>query len=693
MYISYNWLKSLIEFPADCNELAAALTNVGLAVEGISAHGDDWVLDIDITSNRPDCLSHLGIAREVAVIYGVPLLLPDEAEAVAVDEIPFPAILAPDVIRLDAEDLCYRFTGRIIRGVTIGPSPDWLVKRLEAIGERSINNVADITNFVMHELGQPMHAFDLNRLTEERIVVRRARKGETIITLDGVERELDAEMLAICDAQKPVAVAGIMGGLESAISDATTNVFLEVAYFKRESIRRTSRRLGLSTEASYRFERGVDIENLKRASNRAAELIVSIAGGVAGDIIDIYPVKPERPVIRVSDLPRSVKRLTGLEIEENTADQILNALGIRINEDGEYIPPSWRYDVAIEEDLVEEVVRHFGYDKIGSEIAMGHEAGHYRDGEERKRTIRQTLVEYGCREAITYSFIDTRHDALYDPIPSVAARLADAGPVTLRDAVIEGAIRMRPTLLPGLLDAIKLNLNHQRNNLKLFEIGTVFAAGRSGDLPFERESFAMVFTGGEMLAGRAEPVRNLDFFDLKGVFEAAMEAIALPHLRFIETEARHLTPGQTAAIWLGSEKIGYIGRISREIADDYKFKKAVYALEIDLAAALAAKCEKTIYRPLPRFPSIIRDVSFLVTPDLTLDRLNRSASHSRPAILRHVDFVDVFEGAGVPDGMRSMTMRFEYRSDERTLTEEDVTAAHEAFIRGIEAELGITRRA
>jgi len=692
MIISLNWLKSLVDFDADCEQLAEDLTRVGLAVEGISAFQDDWILDIDLTSNRPDCLSHLGVAREVAAIYGTRLLLAQADESVSVDEIPFPLILAPDVVKIEAADLCYRFTGRIIRDVRIGPSPDWLVRRLESIGERSINNVADVTNFVMHELGQPMHAFDFDTLSEGRIVVRRAREGEKIVTLDELERELDSEMLAICDAEKPVAIAGVMGGRASSIDPKTKNVFLEVAYFKRESIRRTSRRLGLTTEASYRFERGVDIENLIRASNRAAELITSIAGGSAGDIIDIYPVKPDRTVITVPDISAAVLALTGLSVDKSEADMILSRLGIAKPSDSEYFPPTWRYDLAIKEDLVEEVARHFGYDKIGSQIAMGTGAGQYRAGEERKRVLRQVLVEYGCREAITYSFIDTRNDSFYDAIPSLAARLANAGPVTLRDSVIEGAIRMRPTLLPGLLDAVRLNFNHQQNNLKLFEIGTIFAAGKAGELPLEREAFAMVITGGEMLAGRAEPTRNLDFFDAKGILEAVIEAIGAPSLKFIEAEVRHLTPGQTAAIWLGSEKIGYIGRLNGKIAAEYKFRKPVYAAEIDLAAVLNAKVERSIYKPVPRFPSVIRDVSFLVSPDLTLDRFNRTASHSRPEILRHVDFVDIFDGAGLPDGMRSLTMRFEYRSDDRTLTDEDVAAAHEAFIRGIEAELGIQRR-
>ncbi|MGH9947894.1 MAG: phenylalanine--tRNA ligase beta subunit-related protein, partial [Pyrinomonadaceae bacterium] len=270
MNISYNWLKGLIDIYLPAEEVAEQLTRVGLAVEGIHPHGDDFVLDIDLTSNRPDCLSHLGVARELGVITGI---IPKPLAGAELDDIPVPAVLAPDIVKIEDPELCHRFTARIIRNVKIGSSPKWLVDRLEAIGERSINNVADITNYVMHDLGQPMHAFDLDKLSEGRIVVRRARSSETIMTLDGVDRKLNEAMLAICDAGKPVAVAGVMGGLESAIDESTSNVLLEVAYFEPVNIRQTSRYLALSTEASYRFERGVDIENLIRASDRAAELI------------------------------------------------------------------------------------------------------------------------------------------------------------------------------------------------------------------------------------------------------------------------------------------------------------------------------------------------------------------------------------------------------------------------------------
>ena len=309
MNISYNWLKDLIDIDMPPQELAQRLTSVGLTVEGMHPIDDDFVLDIDLTSNRPDCLSHLGVAREVGVIANKQLKL---AEPTKADDIPLPAVLAYDVVRIEAPELCHIFTARIIRGVKVARSPEWLVKRLEAVGERAINNVADITNYVMLELGQPMHSFDLDILAENRIVVRRAKAGEQITTLDEVERTLDDSMLAICDAEKPVAVAGVMGGLESAISDSTANVLLEVAYFKRESIRQTSRKLKLSTEASHRFERGVDVENLIRASNRATELICEIAGGKADDLIDVYPIKYEPKSVESRDIATAVKRLSSL---------------------------------------------------------------------------------------------------------------------------------------------------------------------------------------------------------------------------------------------------------------------------------------------------------------------------------------------------------------------------------------------
>jgi phenylalanyl-tRNA synthetase beta chain len=699
MNISYNWLRELIDLELSPDEAALGLTRVGLAVEGIHPNGEDLVFDIDLTSNRSDCLSHLGVAREFSVITGKPVLT-DRRSPDRLPDAPFPAILAPDLVKIEDPDLCHRFTARVIRNVKIGPSPQWLVDRLEAMGERSINNIADITNYVMLELGQPMHAFDLDKLKERRIVVRRSRNGEKVTTLDGADRELDNSMLMICDAEGPVAVGGVMGGLASSITEATTNVLLEVAYFDRASIRQTSRKLGLATEASYRFERGVDIENLKLASDRATELICKLAGGDANEYVDVYPTRHKPKEVDSRDIAWAVKRLTGLDVPTEECDRILNALGISKRENPEpsdilqttYVAPTWRHDIAIEEDLVEEVARHAGYENVRDELPPAYGAGEYQATEVRKKLIRRTLADMGFDEAIGYSFIDARHDGLIAEVPELIDGDSAEPFVTLQDAVIEGAVRMRATLLPGLLDAVRLNFNHQRKDLKLFELGRVFASKGDGDLPKERELFSVIVTGGQINEGRSMAIRELDFFDAKGAVEAALDVSGAPEARFETEDVKHLRRGQAASITVGEQKVGFLGRLSEDIAASYKFKQPVYVAEIDLQAVLEQAPEPARYAPLPKYPSVVRDVSFIVDRGTTFDSIKTTAKASAPEILRSVEFVDLFEGKGLGENERSLTVRFSYRSDDRTLVEEEVNEAHEAILAPLADKLGVRQR-
>src|SRR5215475_905239 len=368
MKTNYNWLKELVDVDMPPRDLAAKLTMAGIAVDAVDFYGDDAVLEIDLTSNRPDCLSHLGIAREAAAVLG-------KTKTVDVTSV---EILAPA--------LCPRYTARVIRGVKIGPSPDWMVKRLESLGQRSVNNVADITNYVMLEMGQPLHAFDLHQLRGERIVVRTARSGEKITTLDGEERDLTPEMLVIADAERPVALAGIKGGEDSGITDKTNDVLLEAAYFAPAQVRATSKALGLSTEASYRFERGTDPEIVAKASDRAAALIAEIAGGeVLSGLVDVYPTKAARDRIRFRRARYTA--LTGLQIELSEAERILSSLGFTVeadvdNEQLRALAPSWRVDVSIEEDLIEEVARIAGYDNLKNTLPGSAGAGAYLPGED-----------------------------------------------------------------------------------------------------------------------------------------------------------------------------------------------------------------------------------------------------------------------------------------------------------------------
>ena len=694
MNISYNWLKDLIEFDLPADELARRLTGVGLAVEAVHPFGSDFVLDIDLTSNRPDCLSHLGVAREIRVFAGN-----DGVEApVEASAIPLPALLADEVVKILDPELCNRFTARIIKGVKVGPSPQWLVDRLEAIGERSIHNIADITNFVMHEQGQPMHSFDLDRLAGQRIVVRRAQAGESIKTLDDVERKLDGSMLAICDAEKPVAVAGIMGGSESSITEDTVNVLLEVAYFKRESVRATSRKLNLATEASYRFERGVDIENLLLASSRAVDLMCELAGGTGGDLVDLFPVHKSPNRITSPDISASVARLTGLKVPTDDSLRILSALGIRQDSEDDvpetiFIAPSWRHDLAIEEDLVEEVARHIGYESIRSEIPPAFSAGEYQPNETRKIRLRETLGDLGFDEAISYSFINTEFDGQFEPVPGLVNENAVEPYVTLRDSVIKGAVRMRPTAIPGLLNSIRLNFNHQRRDVKLFEIGKVFAAEADADaLPNEQEVLALAITGGEILRGRAMPVRNLDFFDIKGAVEAALDAAGLHDLRFADSDIKHLRKGQSAIIKLGGGNLGYIGRLSDKIAAQYKFRQPVYVCEVNLQEALLVPASESIYRPLPKFPGVTRDVSIIANRTVVYDEIREAILNEGYELLRDVAFVDVYEGKGMAEDQRSITIRLQYGSDDRTLTENEVEEIHNKIVSKLEDTFGVKQR-
>jgi phenylalanyl-tRNA synthetase beta chain len=695
MNISYNWLRELTGTTLEPRELGARLTMIGLAVDAVHEAGDDFVLDFDLTSNRPDCLSHLGIAREVAVMNGRHVVLPKAA-------LPRVNGGAEELTAVEIQDkeLCPRYAARVVRGVKIAPSPEWLVKRLEAIGQRPINNVADITNYVMLEQGQPLHAFDLQKLTEQRIVVRRALAGERLLTLDGVERELDEQMLVIADAARAVALAGVMGGEETEITAATTDVLIESAYFAPSSVRRTSKLLGLHTEASHRFERGTDYDGVLRAQERCVALICEIAGGTATvDAIDAYPGTLTRA--RVGLRPSRVPALSGVEVSADEIKRILTGLGFE-EESGEetdgrlsFVAPTWRVDIELEEDLVEEVVRHAGYDRIASVLPPSSMAGEYQPSESRKRALRRTLRTLGFSEAISFSFIDAAHDDRFELIPGLVQSQNDEGRfVTLSNAIIEGATRMRPTLLPGLLDAVQHNFHHGTRDVQLFEVGRIFAAhSERGVLPFEREALALVISGGALEEGRAGAPRELDFYDLKGALEAALDAMKLPRLRFAAAQVKHLRAGQAALVSMeGNQAIGFMGRLDERVVADYKFRQAIYVAEIDLSRLLETEETPVLYHPLARYPGIDRDISLLVDRRVTYAELEGEILNQQLEYLREVKLVDIYEGANLPEEKRSLTLRIEYRADERTLRDEEVDTMHARIVAALERKFGAQLR-
>lgn len=704
MLISHNWLRELTGTNLSPLDLRERLTMVGLAIDAVEEREDDAVLDVEVPSNRPDCLSHIGIAREVAVIENSAVQSPkSEVENTngKTEELTGVEIRDPD--------LCPRYAAWVIRGVTIAPSPEWLGRRLQSIGQRPINNVADITNLVLHEMGQPLHAFDLAKLNEHRIVVRRAAAGDKIKTLDGTERDLDSEMLVIADAQRPVAVAGVMGGEESEISNTTRDVLIESAYFNPASVRRTSQRMGLHTEASHRFERGGDIEGVLHAQKRCVSLICEIAGGTATDSsLDVYP--EPRPTRTVGFRPSRVRALTGLEVERAETDRILTQLGFinmrgptgaEVNvlkgaedHDQVFAVPSWRVDVEREEDLVEEIARHTGYHKIASELPPANSAGEYFSGEKRKRAVRRTLAAVGFDEAISFSFIDTSHDNQIELIPALAggAGTSEASDeerfITLKNPIIEDWTRMRPTLLPGLLNAVRHNLNHGRRDICLFEMGRVFGATRPhGKMPEEREALALVASGGQRQTGAAGASAELGFFDLKGALEAAFESMNVPAPTFTSDVVKHLRRGQAAIIKShDGARIGSIGALGDEIGAAYKFRQKVFVAEVDLTSLLEIADQPVFYSPLPRFPSVVRDVSLLLDRKVAVAELLQSVAAQQREECRAAELVGVFEGDSIPDGKRSVTLRMEYRAPDRTLRDAEVDEMHWSIVKNLEKD-------
>jgi phenylalanyl-tRNA synthetase beta chain len=691
MLISYNWLRELTDTKLTPLEIRERLTMVGLAIDAVDEVDGDAVIDVEVPSNRPDCLSHVGIAREVAVIEKSTVQSPKstvpKTEGKAADS---------TSVVIDDAGLCPRYAARLIRGVKIGPSPAWLEKRLGEIGQRPINNVADITNYVLHELGQPLHAFDLAKLNEQRIVVRRARPGETLTTLDGVKRNLTEQMLVIADASQPVALAGIMGGQDSEISTTTIDVLIESAYFNPDSVRRTARQLGMDTEASRRFERGADCENVLNAQARCVELICEIAGGVATeDAIDVYPQPVRRRTVRFR--PEKVESLTSLRVDVGEMKRILSALGFTLNESAQkgelsFVVPSWRVDVGLEEDLIEEIARHTGYEKIASELPPSNLAGEYQPAETRRRSLRRALNSLGFDEAIDLSFISATHNDTFAVLPGLHNETGGNGLVLLKNPIIEEADRMRPTLLPGLVESVRHNLNHGNRDVSLFEIGRIFANSAAGELPLEREALGLIATGAALEEGRAQTAGETDFYRLKGALEAGVDAMKVGSLVFAKGNVKHLREGQSARVLTAEgNEIGSIGRLAESIAAEYKFRQPVYVAEIDFTALIDAAQRTTQYTPLPRYPSVVRDITLLVSRDVSFGELAKSINQAEIADYAGVRLVGTYEGPNIPEDKRSISLRLEYRSQERTLKDDEVDERNqrlrESLVKKFNAEL------
>lgn len=638
---------------------------------------DDTVLDIGITPNRSDCLSMIGIAREVAAITGKKLRIPkfniletgtDINEAASV--------------KIIDDDFCPRYTARMIGNVKIGPSPVWMKTRLEAVGLRSINNVVDVTNFVMLEMGQPLHSFDFRFLEEGRIVVRKSKPDEEFVSLDGKSRKLSADTLLICDGVKPVAIAGIMGGLNSEVKDDTNIVFLESAYFNPSSIRSSARKLAMPTDAAFRFERGIDPEGVVRALDRAAFLIAELAGGsVYKNYIDEYP----RQVLTAKDIPLRrirVNEILGTPVTARDIVRILRSLGmdIKLAGKGKYYvtPPSSRVDITREIDLIEEIARIYGYDRIPVTLpnaALTEMAIVPRlDLEER---MRQLLTGTGYTEVINYSFITPASvDYLCLKEYDDRRRL-----VHIKNPLAEDQSVMRTTMIFGLLNTLKKNANNGCFNLKIFEIGRVFLRMAEGKLPEERNVLAGLLSGAvsDDLWGAKS---TSDFYDIKGCLANIFCDLKLNNCLYrSENSEPFLHPGKSCNIYLGNTKIGYAGEVHPDVRDKMDLKISSYVFEINLDILSGHISGAVNYKEISKYPAVTRDVAFVIDANVEADYMLDIVLRQREDLLENVGIFDIYAGKGLPEGKKSLGLRFSYRAPDKTLTDLDVNNVHEKIVR------------
>jgi phenylalanyl-tRNA synthetase beta chain len=640
----------------------------------------DTVLHVNVTPNRSDCLSMIGIAREVAALTGKKI----KPSAVKVKE-SSEDIHALTSVNIIDPDLCPRYTARMIKNVKVGPSPVWLKIRLEAAGMRAINNIVDATNFVMLEMGQPLHAFDFRFLEKEKIIVRKSREQEEFTSLDGKSRILPAETLLICDGVKPVAIGGIMGGLNSEVKEDTETILLESAYFNPPSIRRSARKLGMSTDAAFRFERGIDPEGVVNALNRAAQLIADLSGGtICKNYIDEYPNK----IPEIRNIPLRIDRireLIGIQISAKEVVKILRDIGMDVKQNGKgaYLvtPPSCRVDISREIDLIEEVIRLYGYDRVPSNmpdvfITEMEDIPRLRLEEK----IRKAMIGNGYTEIVNYSF------GTPVAVDMLCLRENDERrrSVKITNPLGEDLSVMRTTMIYGLLDTAKRNANNGSFDLKIFEMGRIFLNGDQGELPEERNMIAGL-TAGKISDDLWNAGKNVDFYHLKGCLENIFYDLKIDNCKFISKNTdSFLHPGKSCAIMLNDKRIGFLGEIHPDVMERIDFKNNVYVFEINIDY-LVENCadSKIIYQEISKFPAVIRDAAFVVSDDLEADRMLNVILEENEDLLENVYVFDVYKGKGLSEGTKSLGLRFSYRASSRTLTDSEVSSIHEKLLKKI----------
>jgi phenylalanyl-tRNA synthetase beta chain len=687
MKISYQWLQEFVDIDIlglEIEDVGHALTMVGLAVDIIEEFEGDYIFDVDVTTNRVDCLNHLGVARELAAQFRLKLKKPDFS-ALPYDEMR--AQKFPIEVSIEDPELCPRYAARVMSDVTVGESPDWLKKRLESVGQRPINAIVDITNFVLFEIGQPLHAFDYHLLADSKIVVRRARLGERLETLDETVRDLNDSMLLICDGKEAIAVGGVMGGANSEISGASKTILIESAYFDPSSIRKTARKLGLSTEASYRFERGGDPGLQVAALNRACSLIAEISGGnCVSPVIDENPV--ERSPLVMTLRGKRIAQVLGTPVPEEDVQNIFSCLEFHPEQEDDAIRvevPSFRRDIELEDDLVEEVARHYGYDRIPSHYPAAIGVGRYADTEKVDRLLISTLVGAGFFEAVNYVFTTPDRETAFTSQPPALVPIAN--PLTEVDT------HLRKTMVPGLIESLKQNLNHGVDDVRLFEMGKTFRPEDSDSSEVhEDRGLALAATGefyGSFWNQLSEP---FDFYHLKGIVVELFKRLRQPVEFRQSSDIAFIHPGMGAELIFKGSKIGVLGALHPRLVESFKFPKPVFLAEFLLEDVYSQRLAEPEYRTLPRFPSVERDLSFVLDRAISFSTIDLAVQALQIAELNDFRLIDLYQGSRLPQDKISLTVRLRFGAASRTLTQEEVSELFEGVVAALKQKFSIEQR-
>ena len=677
MNVSLKWLNDYLDRPTDFEESDRLLTNLGFPLDDGTEEleSGDMLMDVEVTSNRGDCLSHIGVAREVAAASGRTLKKPEiqisESDSSDVND------LTSVVIDTDAADLCPLYTARVIKGVKVGPSPDWMVKRLEAVGLRSVNNVVDVTNFVLFETGQPLHAFDMNLLHDRRIVVRKATEGEQFTAIDGTEHKLRGDMLVIADADRPVAVAGVMGGLDSEVGEQTTDILLESATFEALSVRTTSRALKLSSDSSYRFERGVDPYGIDRASRRAAQLILELAGGeLAKGVITVGKPLPEPT--SVSLRPERCNQILGYELTQDQMIELLNSLGLQATDNDGVIVceiPSFRLDLTREIDLIEEIARLNGYDEIAVESTMPITVRGPQPSVEARKRVNQVMVSHGYHETITFS---TTSEAAAKPFVPSGHEL-----IIIQDDQKKAAPAMRPSVVPSLLACRKSNQDAGNHDVRLFEIASTYS---SAEGEFDEQRRLTILIDAENAGDALRSVRGTieELYERMGRSEA---------VSFEKAEQSLPWTDQAGVVKSGDQVVGTYGRVTDSIAKQFGLQVPVVAAELDYTFLAEGYPNERAVHALPKFPVIERDLSIIVDETVSWADIERLIRSSNPGHLEDIQFVMVYRGKPIAKGRKSVTLRMTFRHPDRTLQHDEVTEQVDPVIASLQGTFKAELRA